>query len=77
MPDIANRKLAIVPAIVIIVLVIIDLLATRQILYFDNTGQTIVFVFTVVLAYGICSWVLLGYTGQISKELRVNLVLSI
>jgi hypothetical protein len=72
MPDIANRKLAIVAAIVIIVLVIIDLLATRQILYFDNTGQTIVFVFTVVLAYGICSWVLLGYTGQISKELRAK-----
>ena len=53
-------------------LVIIDLLATRQILYFDNTGQTIVFILTVVLAYGIGSWILLGYTGQISKELRAK-----
>jgi hypothetical protein len=71
-PNIANRKLAIGAAIVIIVLVIIDLLATRQILYFDNTGQTVVFILTVVIAYGIGSWVLLGYTGQISKELRAK-----
>ena len=71
-PRIANRKLAVTAAVVIIVLVVIDLLATRQILYFDNKGETTIFILTVVIAYGIGSWVLLEYTRQISKELRAK-----
>lgn len=70
--DVTDRKPVIGVAVAIIALVIIDLLATRQILYFDNTGQTTIFVLTVIIAYGIGSWVLLGYTRHISKELRAK-----
>ena len=65
-----SRKVAIATAAVITILVIIDLLATRQVLYLDNTGQTTLFILTVVIAYGIGSWILLGYTKHITGDLR-------
>src|SRR6266487_248457 len=64
-----SRKVAIVTAAVITILVIIDLLATRQVLYLDNTGQTTLFVITVIVAYGIGSWILLGYTKHVTRDL--------
>jgi hypothetical protein len=64
-----SRKVAIATAAVITILVIIDLLATRQVLYLDNTGQTTLFVLTVIIAYGIGSWILLGYTRHITGDL--------
>jgi hypothetical protein len=69
---ITDKKPVIGVAVAIIALVIIDLLATRQILYFDNSGQTTIFILTVIIAYGIGSWVLLGYARHISKELRAK-----
>jgi hypothetical protein len=62
---IANRRVSIAIAIAITTLIIIDLLATRQILFFDNTWQTIIFILTVVIAYGIGSLILLVYTRRI------------
>ena len=38
-----NKKIPIVTSGVIIVLVVLDLLATRQILYFDNTYEIVTF----------------------------------
>jgi hypothetical protein len=61
----ANRRVSIVIAIVITTLLIVDLLATRQILFFDNTWQTIIFVLTIVVAYGIGSLILLTYTRKV------------
>lgn len=63
--SIANRRVSIATAIVIITLIIIDLLATRQILFFDNTWQTIIFILTIVIAYGIGSLILLIYVRKI------------
>src|SRR5712691_3322637 len=65
-----SRKVAIATAAVITILVIIDLLATRQVLYLDNTWQTTLFILTVVIAYGIGSWILLGYTKHVTGDLR-------
>jgi signal transduction histidine kinase len=64
-----SRKAAIATAAVISILVIIDLLATRQVLYLDNTGQTTLFMVTVIIAYGIGSWILLGYTWHVTRDL--------
>lgn len=61
----ANRRVSIITAIVITTLLIVDLLATRQILFFDNTWQTIIFVLTIVVAYGIGSLILLTYTRKV------------
>ena len=61
----SNRRISIVTAIVITTLLIVDLLATRQILFFDNTWQTIIFVLTIVIAYGIGSVILLIYARKI------------
>ena len=60
----ANRRVSVGIAVVIITLITIDLLATRQILFFDNTWQTIIFILTVVVAYGIGSLILLIYTRK-------------
>ncbi len=64
-----SRKVAIATAAVISILVIIDLLATRQVLYLDNAGQTTLFIITVIISYGIGSWILLGYTKHVTRDL--------
>jgi hypothetical protein len=60
----ANRRVSVAFAVVITTLLTIDLLATRQILFFDNTWQTIIFILTIVVAYGIGSLILLIYTWK-------------
>ena len=65
-----SRKVAIVTAATLTVLLIIDLLSTRQILYPSSTSQTILFILVVIVGYGVCSWILLEYTRRITKELR-------
>ena len=69
---IGNRKLSIVFAGVIIILVILDLFTTRQILYLDNPSQIVLFVLTAGIGYGIGSWILLGFTTYITKDLRAK-----
>lgn len=67
------RKLSIATAAIIIVLIILDLLMTRQILPYGTASASIVeivlFVLTVIIGYGIGTWAIIGYTGRISKEL--------
>jgi signal transduction histidine kinase len=65
-----NRQIPIVAGGVIVVLIILDLLATRQILYLDNGSEIILFTLTVVIGYGVCSWILLEYTRTITANLR-------
>ena len=43
---------------------------TRQILPYNNDTEFIMFVLTVTIGYGIGSFMLLRYTGGISKEIR-------
>jgi len=51
-------------------LVTIDLLATRQVIPVDSFSEPVIFILTVVIGYGIGSWVLFAYTSQITKEIR-------
>jgi sterol desaturase/sphingolipid hydroxylase (fatty acid hydroxylase superfamily) len=69
---ITSRKIPISTGAAIIFLVIIDLLMTRQILTYNNDTETIMFVLTVVIGYGLGSWILLGYVKQVSKEIRAK-----
>jgi hypothetical protein len=65
-----SRRVSICTAAAIIVLIILDLFATRQIIYLDNTSEIILFIFTVVIGYGVGSWILLEYTKRVTKDLR-------
>jgi hypothetical protein len=67
-----SRKAAVLVGIVIIFLVIIDLLVTRQVLPAYKDIEIILFVLTVTIGYGIGSWILLGYTKRVSTEIRAK-----
>ena len=67
-----SRKVAVITACVVIILVVVDLLMTRQILPYNNTSETVMFILTVVVAYGVGSWILLGYTKQAISGLRAK-----
>src|SRR2546427_1614671 len=68
----SNRKISVAIAAVVIFLVIIDLLMTRQILPYTNYTEEVMFILTIIIGYGIGSWVLLGYTKRVSKEIRAK-----
>jgi hypothetical protein len=62
---VTSRKASIAISVVIITLLSFILFSVRQnILTYDNTSETIYFILTVVIAYGIGSWLLLGYVKQ-------------
>ncbi|HZD36039.1 MAG TPA: HAMP domain-containing sensor histidine kinase [Nitrososphaeraceae archaeon] len=67
-----TRELSIYVAAMVTVLAVISLLLTRQIMYFDNTLQTLLYLLIVILAFGIGSWVLLEYTKRVSASLRAR-----
>ena len=67
-----NRKIPVIIGIIIIFIVIIDLLMTRQILPYTNDMETLMFILTVIIGYGVGSWLLLGYITQVSKEIRAK-----
>jgi hypothetical protein len=66
----ANRQVSICTSAAIIILIIVDLFATRQIVYLDNTSEIILFTLTVVVGYGLGSWILLEYTKRVTADLR-------
>jgi hypothetical protein len=68
--SLTNPKVSISTAAVIIILIIVDLFATRQILYLDNTSEIILFTLTVIVGYGLGSWILLEYTRRVTASLR-------
>jgi hypothetical protein len=64
-----SRKAAVAAGTCIILLVIIDLLMTRQVLPVYDNVEFIIFVLTVTIGYGIGSCILLGYIRRISKDI--------
>ena len=67
-----SRKITVVIGLAIIFLVILDLLITRQILPYSTGVETTLFMSTVVVGYGLGSWILLGYTRKVSEEIRAK-----
>ena len=66
------RKLAVSIAGVLIVLSVLALLTTRQIIFFDNSLQTLLFILVVTVGFGIGSWILLEYARRTSSALRAK-----
>ena len=65
---VTSRKASIVVSAIIIILLSVILFSVRQnILTYDNTSETVFFILTVVIAYGIGSWLLFGYVKQTSR----------
>ena len=64
------RKIAIIAAAAITSIVILDLLATRQILPIDSIAENIIFILTVFVAYGIGSLILFSWSNKITQEIR-------
>src|ERR671924_1888828 len=65
---VTSRKASIAISAVIITLLSVILFSVRQnILTYDNTLETVYFILTVVIAYGIGSWLLLGYVKQTAR----------
>jgi hypothetical protein len=56
----------------IVAIVIVDLLATRQMFPYDNFSGSIIFVLNIVIAYGIGSYVVLRYVRKISADMRTK-----
>ena len=71
-PMILNRKITTVTGAVIISIIIIDLLMTRQILPYTYNMEVIMFILTIAIGYGLGSGILLRYTTQISKTIRAK-----
>ncbi len=67
-----NRKIPIAIGIAIIFIVIIDLLMSRQLLPYDNITSTLMYILTLSGGYAIGSWILLEYSHNISKEIRMK-----
>ncbi|MGN6559455.1 MAG: hypothetical protein ACTHJ2_02925, partial [Candidatus Nitrosocosmicus sp.] len=67
---IGSKKATIILGISIILIAIIDLLVTRQLLPYNDLSQSIMFILTVSVGYGVGSWILLEYAHRVSKEIR-------
>lgn len=67
-----SRGITTFVAALAVVLAVLSLLLTRQIMYFDNTFQTLLYLLMVIVVFGIGSWVLLEYTRRVSKALRTR-----
>jgi hypothetical protein len=65
-----GRQVTICTAAAIIILIIVDLFATRQIIYLDNKSEIILFALAVIIGYGLGSWILLGYARRVTADLR-------
>lgn len=66
-----NRKATIIVSWILVVVLSLDLLSSRQTtLQFDANLETIYFVLTVVIGWGIASWFFLGYTSKSTAHFR-------
>ena len=69
---IKSRKVPVYVGTAVTFLVIIALLTTRQILTRNAMSETVLFLATIIVCYGVGSWFLLKYTHQASRELRAK-----
>jgi hypothetical protein len=70
--DTTTRKAAVVSSIAIVVVLVIDLLATRQMFPYDNFSGSVIFSANIIVAYGIGSYFILRYVAKVSQDLGRN-----
>ncbi|MGD9533942.1 MAG: ATP-binding protein [Candidatus Nitrosocosmicus sp.] len=71
-----QNRLPFFVGISMIIIVIVDLLMTRQLLSYDPTTGRIMFVLTIIVGYGFGTYVLLVFAHHVSKGLRQKSRLS-
>jgi hypothetical protein len=67
-----SRKASVAVGTAIIFIVIIEMLTTRQILPYNNDTDAVIFILTIVIGYGIGSWILLSFTKRLSEDIRAK-----
>ena len=72
MLTITSRKAIVMNGIAMVLLVIIDLLMTRQILPRGREAEDIMFILTVIICYGVGSWLFFKFTERISSRIRTR-----
>ena len=63
------RKASIIISISVTIILIIDTLASRQILPYDNTSSSYLFILNIIISYGIAPWILIAYINKIIKHI--------
>ena len=66
------RNASIIISISVTSILIIDTLASRQILPYENTSSSYLFVVNIIFAYGIAPWILIAYVNKIIKHITSN-----
>jgi hypothetical protein len=61
------RKISIFVSLAMTIILILDTLTTRQILPYNTTSGSLLFILNIIIAYGIGSWVLFHYVKKISE----------
>ncbi|HEX7032558.1 MAG TPA: hypothetical protein VF172_06120 [Nitrososphaera sp.] len=66
-----SRKIVIISAMAIIAVVIVDILATRQMFPYDASSGAAIFALNIIIvAYGIGSYIITRYVGRVSRDVR-------
>ncbi|MEW6604068.1 MAG: hypothetical protein AB1351_05190 [Thermoproteota archaeon] len=66
----ASRRIVIISAMAIMTVVIVDILATRQMFSYDTTSGAAIFALNIIVAYGFGSYVVMRYVGRVSSDVR-------
>lgn len=68
--DNAARKTVILAAMAITAVVIVNMLATRQMFSYDASSGAAIFLLNIIVAYGAGSFIVLRYVGKVSRDVR-------
>ena len=63
------RNASIIISIFVTIILIIDTLASRQILPYDYTSSSYLFVLNIIIAYGIAPWIVIAYINKIIRHI--------
>jgi len=66
----SSRKIVLISAMAIIAVIIVDILATRQMVPYDASSGAAIFALNIVVAYGIGSYIIMRYVGRVSRDVR-------
>lgn len=68
-----SRRATIAVFVPIVAILVIDLLASRQaILRFDDTLETLYLALTTTIAWGVGSWLIFGFIGRLTADIRAR-----
>ncbi len=66
----SSRKIVLISAMAIIAVIIVDILATRQMVPYDASSGAAIFALNIIVAYGIGSYIIMRYVGRVSRDVR-------